>query len=143
MKISQYTYFVLGLNCPYPVAYALFIAEVKSTNINSNIITAATSGNLELAEICVSAANFRQNNKAMYEAAENGHIAIVKLLISKGAQAWSISLRRASEQGLLEMVKFLLSYNTPPKRWNYEWALGGAEMGQHSDIVDLLRKKLL
>jgi hypothetical protein len=139
-NMNLVTYFALGLDCVFPIVQSLSVALIREDRV-LYLREAATTGNLEMAEICVSAMH-GPFDIIMYLAAENGHIPIMNLMIKAGANAWNTSLRRASMRGQLEMVKFLLSHNKPPGRWDIRSAIAGAIKGKHTDVFEFLRKKL-
>lgn len=78
----------------------------------------------------------------LFEAAENGHLEIVKLLVGAGAdihQMRDFSLRWAARNGHLEVVRFLLEAGADVNAKNGT-ALRWAEKYGHADIAELLKR---
>ena len=76
------------------------------------------------------------------QAAENGHLEVVKYLVSEGADiyAWEDeALRWAASNGHLEVVKLLLADPRVDPSAKNNYAVCYASLNDHSEIVKLLK----
>ncbi len=76
-------------------------------------------------------------NNGLYNACQSGHMPIVELLISKGANNWNLGLYGACRGGHMPIVELLISKGA--NDWN--GGLFNACRGGHMLIVELLISK--
>jgi Ankyrin repeats (3 copies)/Ankyrin repeat len=74
---------------------------------------------------------------ALYEAAEGGHMDIVKLMIEKGATSFDLAMVWAAEAGQMEIVNFMIEKGATEFNRGMAWAAGGGYM----EIVKLMIEK--
>lgn len=74
-------------------------------------------------------------NNAMEKASINGHLSIVKILSTAGANSYNICLELASEYGFIEIVKLMIVNSTNEAR---KKAKTGARSGGRMDIYDFI-----
>ena len=76
-------------------------------------------------------------NQALVDAAENGHLNVVKYLVGKGANVRAeddVAVRYAAENGHLDVVKYLVSQGANMRAQN-DYAVCGAALNGHLAIV--------
>ncbi len=76
-------------------------------------------------------------NLGLYHACQGGHMPIVGLMISKGANDWNFGLYRACQGGHMSIVELMI--NKGANEWNF--GLSDACRGGHVHIVELLISK--
>lgn len=89
------------------------------------------------------------NETPLFKAAENGHLEVVKFLVSKKADVNHVGIVRtplhcAADIGNLEILKFLLEKGADPNKAgsvNKETPLHIAASNGHKEIVQLLLEK--
>ncbi|GAA6022886.1 hypothetical protein JCM8202_003754 [Rhodotorula sphaerocarpa] len=102
------------------------VLENRDDTGNTALISAATTGNLELVSTLVGAGAdlAAANNRgvtALHYAASKGHVSIGRLLISKGAdintrdKANQIPLHRAATTGSVPFIQLILASKSPSK----------------------------
>ena len=74
----------------------------------------------------------------LYQASKQGHLDLVLLFISKGANDWNWALKCASEGGHKDLVQFFIDKGA--NDWNL--ALCGASQGGHRDLVEFFNQKM-
>ena len=72
----------------------------------------------------------------MLEAAGDGHIDVVMLMIRKGANNWNGGLNTASMGGWIELVKLMIENGATNQSEGLYWA----KRFGHTDIAEYLRK---
>ncbi len=86
-------------------------------DFNEDLQAAAAAGRLGDVEIAIAKGGDPKadNSRSLWKAAENGHLEVVRILlsISDSIAANSIALARAAENGHLEVVKLLLPLSDP------------------------------
>ena len=73
-------------------------------------------------------------NDGLYGACLGGHIELVNLMISRGADDWNNGLSGACRGGHIELVNLMISRGADD--WNY--GLSGACYGGHIELVNLM-----
>ncbi|TKA54273.1 hypothetical protein B0A53_03364 [Rhodotorula sp. CCFEE 5036] len=102
------------------------VLENRDETGNTALISAATTGNLELVSALIGAGGdvTAANNRgvtALHYAASKGHVSIGRLLISKGAdintrdKANQIPLHRAATTGSVPFIQLILASKSPSK----------------------------
>lgn len=76
-------------------------------------------------------------NWGMMGACYGGHLAIVELMISNGANRWNCGLAMACEGGNMSILELMISNGA--RDWN--WGLEGACYHGRQEIIDLLISK--
>ena len=72
---------------------------------------------------------------AMAYAAGGGHLAIVQLMVDRGATNYDLAMAAAARGGHLAIVQLMVERGAT----NYNGAMEAAARGGHVDIVELLR----
>lgn len=113
-------------------------------SLQQELYQACRKGNLEKVKKLVSlGANVKQAYVYIYPisiASCNGHLSIVKYLVSEGADPKvdnNISIRWASESGYLEIVKYLYSIGCDPTDYNNDTIYMASREG-HLETVKFL-----
>lgn len=147
--------FLIVLTMCVTTIYSLLFGGESIDNIDKNLRVAAKNCDLEDVKPLVkknvnTKGSLSMSERALYYAAENGCLEIVKFLLGKGADIGAISgaLHHAVIGGQLEMIKFLLGNGANP---NYrDWKGRTARMTAvkssqyswntklYSEIADLL-----
>jgi len=84
-------------------------------------------------------------NVRLKQASYEGHLNVVKYLVSKGADIHAgddESLRWASYEGHLNVVKYLVSKGANVEAWD-DWALQWAKVNNHTYVVNYLESLTL
>jgi hypothetical protein len=97
---------------------------------------AAEGGHMEIVKLMIEkgATAF---NSAMVYAAEGGNMEIVKLMIEKGATAFNSAMVYAVRGGHMEIVKFMIEKGAT----NFSWAMAFAAEGGQMEIVKFMIEK--
>ena len=95
------------------VYISISMAHMYDRELHTHFLNACCEGDLEFIKDLVSA-NFIDicNRDVLYYAAENGHLAVIKYLVSQGANIHACNenaLRIASLHGYLDIVKYLIA----------------------------------
>ena len=96
---------------------------------------AAAAGNKELVLQCLDKGE--KPDWGLWGAALGGHMAIVQLMLSKGATDYDSGLFGAAAGGHMDIVQLMLSKGAT----DYDGGLFGAAMSGHMDIVQLMLDK--
>jgi len=132
------------------VSLFLLVLALISFNGCMSIQTAARRGNLKEVErqlalgVNVNSRHFFTRDTALIEAAYNGHVEIVKLLIERGAnvnlkgEAWYGPLHAAAMGGHVEIVKLLLEHGADVNIFSHNKPLHDAAMNGHIEVAEIL-----
>ena len=117
-----------------------YMSELGNFNITEFLVTHGAKLNIA----CTSGKNIGLSGLALINAAENGHLRIVKYLHERGSHINNLTLPRAAENGHLNTVKYLLEYITEINKRNQNWTpLSLAKMFGHERTVNLLFSEYL
>jgi len=114
----------------------LLQGRYRSSRLNKGLYYACKGGHVAIIELLISR-GANDIESGMSGACESGHLAIVKLMISKGAHDWNWALGTACRFGHIAIVQFMLFQGAQ----NLEWGLRRACEGGHLAIVELLISK--
>ena len=132
------------------VSLFLLIFALISFNGCMSIQTAARKGNLKEVErqlalgVNVNSRHFFTRDTPLIEAAYNGHVEIVKLLIDRGAdvnlkgEAWYGPLHAAAMGGHAEVVKLLLDNGADVNIFHQDKPLHCAAKNGHIEVAEML-----
>ena len=98
---------------------------------------AARGGHLDIVRLMLSrgANNY---NEAMTRAALRGHLEIVRLMLDQGADAYNEAMTSAALRGHLEIVRLMLDQGAN----NYNEAMTYAYLYRHINVVELIRERM-
>jgi ankyrin repeat protein len=141
-KLFTYSTHIIGLSL-------LILTSTALTGCMS-IHTAARDGNLKEVRrqlawgVSVNSSHFFTRDTPLIEAAANGHLDVVKLLIENGAdvnlkgEAWYGPLHAAAAKGHIEVVKILLENGADVNIFHQNKPLHNAAMNGHIEVAEIL-----
>ena len=141
-KLFTYNTHTIGMSL-------LILASTVLTGCMS-IHTAAREGNLKEVRrqlawgVNVNRRHFYTQDTLLIEAAANGHLDVVKLLIENGAdvnlkgEAWYGPLHAAASKGHIEVVKILLENGADVNIFQQNKPLHNAAMNGHIEVAEIL-----
>jgi hypothetical protein len=103
---------------------------------NCGLHWACRGGHLNLVNLMISKGADKYN-WGLYCACQEGHLDLVNLMISKGANDWNWGLSGACRNGHLDMANLMISKGA--NEWN--WGLINACLGGHLDLANLMISK--
>lgn len=112
-----------------------YLLMIGADNIRDLLINATVRGYLEIVNACISLAPLQYKNMAMKLAAERGHVDIVTLLISMGANNFDTTMSAAARYGHIDIVKIFLDRGAPLHWINSAMMLAAGN--RHRNIVFL------
>ena len=140
----------LFTNSTHTIGLSLLILTSTVLTGCMSIHTAARMGNLgevkkQLAwGVNVNRSHFFTRDTPLIEAAANGHVDVVKLLIENGAdvnlkgEAWYGPLHAAAAKGHIEVVKILLENGADVNIFHHNKPLHNAAMNGHIEVAEIL-----
>lgn len=141
-KLFTYSTHAIGL-------FSLILTSTVLTGCMS-IHTAAREGNLKEVRrqlawgVNANKRHFFTRDTLLIEAAANGHLDVVKLLIENGAdvnlkgEAWYGPLHAAAAKGHIEVVKILLENGADVNIFHHNKPLHNAAMNGHIEVAEIL-----
>jgi Ankyrin repeats (3 copies) len=97
---------------------------------------AAEGGHMEIVKLMIEK-GARYFNDAMVKASKGGQLEIVKLMIEKGATDFNSAMVYAARGGHMEIVKFMIEKGAT----NFNWAMAFAAKGGQMEIVKFMIEK--
>lgn len=140
----------LFTNSAYTIGLSLLILTSTFLTGCMSIHTAAREGNLKEVRrqlawgVNVNRNHFFTRETPLIEAAANGHVDVVNLLIENGAdvnlkgEAWYGPLHSASANGHIEVVKILLENGADVNIFHHNKPLHNAAMNGHIEVAEIL-----
>lgn len=109
--------------------------QSKASGMSIDFYDACYEGNIAAVQCCLMQNRKQYNfNLAMENACFGGHVSIVDLMITKGANKWNDGFYAACCNGNLKLVQLMISKGA--NEWNY--ALSGACRGGQIDTMRFL-----
>ncbi|MDH4241493.1 MAG: ankyrin repeat domain-containing protein [Phycisphaerae bacterium] len=134
----------------HTIGLSLLILSTTVLTGCMSIHTAARQGNLKEVGrqmawgVNADKRNFFTRDTLLIEAAANGHLDVVKLIIENGAdvnlkgEAWYGPLHAAAAKGHIEVVKILLENGADVKIFHQNKPLNYAAMNGHIEVAEIL-----
>ena len=124
------------LPVPYPgISIREQVADLISSSklsVNKRMKIAITRGDAEIVKRMIELGANR--DEAMSSAARGGHMEIVELMLTLGADDYDWAMSSAAEGGHLKIVKLMLTRNAD----DYNTAMSSAAGGGHMEVVELM-----
>lgn len=132
------------------IKFLLSRADFKSIHWAPAIKEAARGGHINMVQFLldeVSKANllnYVNLDLAMEHAAENGFLDIVQLLMSYDFHNWDLGMAYAAKGGHMDIVQLMITHGRYSEHHNanWYWAMDMAEKGGNLDIFLLMKEKL-
>ena len=110
---------------------------INDKTFNWCLHEASKQGHLDLVQLFITK-GANDLDKALYGASLGGHKDLVQFFIDKGANDWNLALQGASEGGHKDLVQLFIDKGA--NDWNK--ALNHAKHGGHKDLVEFFNQKI-